>query len=40
LAAQHSDFDLDHVEPTCVLWGVVDSSRRKMRRASAGGNAW
>jgi hypothetical protein len=24
LAAQHSDFDLDHVEPTCVLWGVVE----------------
>ena len=24
LAAQDADLDLDHVEPTCVLWGVVE----------------
>jgi hypothetical protein len=24
LASQDADFDLDHVEPTCVLWGVVE----------------
>src|SRR6266699_537462 len=24
LAAQHSDLDLDHVEPTCVLGGVME----------------
>src|SRR4029450_3971578 len=24
LAAQHSDLDFDHVEPTCVLGGVVE----------------
>ncbi len=24
LAAQHSDLDLDHVEPAGVLWGVVE----------------
>jgi hypothetical protein len=24
LAAQHSDLDLNHVEPTCVLGGVME----------------
>jgi hypothetical protein len=24
LAPQDADFDLDHVEPACVLWGVVE----------------
>lgn len=24
LAAQHADFDFDHVEPTGVLWRVVE----------------
>jgi len=24
LAVQHSDFDLDHIEPTCVLGGVME----------------
>lgn len=24
LASQDADFDLDHVEPTCVLWRVVE----------------
>jgi hypothetical protein len=24
LASQDADFDLDHVKPTCVLWGVVE----------------
>jgi hypothetical protein len=24
LAAQDADLDLNHVEPACVLWGVVE----------------
>jgi len=41
LTAQEAGLDLDHVEPTCVLGDVVEwnGSRRKIRLASAGGNA-
>ena len=40
LAAQHADFDLDHVEPAGVLGDVVELQPAQHPSRFGGGNAW